>query len=156
MSMIRRILHATDLSASAEHARHEVVRLARANGADVIVLHVLEGVPDASPITLPSRGWQPVRDARLDWVHEAVDAPAATIRNAGIDARPMLRFGRPHEEIIDAAREAAADLIVMGASEARGTRRLLGRSVTGRVIRTAPCPVLAVPRVGRARVGAGV
>ncbi|HEX7127029.1 MAG TPA: universal stress protein [Thermodesulfobacteriota bacterium] len=153
--MLERILHPTDLSPGAEHARREVVRLARANGADVIVLHVLEGIPDTSSIALPSRGWQPVRDARLDWVHDAVGAPAAMIRKAGIDARPMLRFGRPHEEIVDAAREAAADLIVMGASEPRGRRRRLGSGVVGRVIRSAPCPVLVVPRTGRAGTSAG-
>ena len=56
----------------------------------------------------------------------------------------VLRVGSPAREIIAAAADGAADLIVM-ATHGRGEvhRRLVG-SVADKVIRLAPCPVLVV------------
>jgi universal stress protein E len=56
----------------------------------------------------------------------------------------VLRVGSPAREIIAAAADGAADLIVM-ATHGRGeVHRLLVGSVADKVIRLAPCPVLVV------------
>lgn len=52
--------------------------------------------------------------------------------------------GVPFEEIVRAAAEESADLIVMGTHGRRGLNRLLLGSVADRVIRLAACPVLTV------------
>ena len=57
---------------------------------------------------------------------------------------PRVEQGAPWERIVAVARDENADLIVMATNGADGLgERLLG-SQTERVVRHAPCPVLAV------------
>jgi len=49
------------------------------------------------------------------------------------------------EQIVSAAEDYSADLIVMGTSGAKGILGALRGSVTEQVLRQAPCPLLAVP-----------
>ena len=53
--------------------------------------------------------------------------------------------GDPAEEIVRYATAHDIDLIVLGTHGRTGLSRVLLGSVAERVIRTAPCPVLAVP-----------
>jgi nucleotide-binding universal stress UspA family protein len=53
-------------------------------------------------------------------------------------------MGVPYVEIVDAARDAAAELIVMGTTGKTGIQHLLLGSVAERVVRTAEVPVLSV------------
>ena len=80
---------------------------------------------------------------------------APTIRAAGLPAarvRLLVAVGDPAGEIVKTARRARADLIVMGTHGLSGFQKLMLGSVTGRVLKTAPLPVLAVPpRTGRTR-----
>jgi len=63
---------------------------------------------------------------------------------AGCKVRTLLRVGVPYREIVAAAGEGAADLVLL-ATHGRGeVQRLLVGSVADKVIRLAPCPVLTV------------
>jgi len=55
-----------------------------------------------------------------------------------------LRSGRPWEEILAAAREGNADLIVIGTHGRKGLPRALLGSVAEKVVRMSPVPVLTV------------
>lgn len=55
-----------------------------------------------------------------------------------------VRLGRPFLEIIRYAREINADLMVLGTHGRSGFAHVLLGSVTERVVRKAPCPVLTV------------
>jgi nucleotide-binding universal stress UspA family protein len=70
--------------------------------------------------------------------------PTGTAAKCWIQA--LTRHGEAAEQVINFAREAAVDLVVMGAQH----RRFAGTTVLGvttvRVTRHAPCPVLVVPR----------
>ena len=67
------------------------------------------------------------------------------LTSAHITADDEVRLGDPAAEIIDAAREFAADVIVMGSRGQRGLERLLIGSVTRNVLTHAPMSVLIVP-----------
>lgn len=56
----------------------------------------------------------------------------------------LVRKGRPHHEITDAARTLKVDLIVISTHGYTGVNRAILGSVTERVVREAPCPVLVV------------
>lgn len=56
----------------------------------------------------------------------------------------LIRRGKPFVEIIIAAREKEADLIVMGTHGRTGLSHSLMGSVAEKVVRKAPCPVLTV------------
>ena len=53
-------------------------------------------------------------------------------------------FGTPWEKIIEVAKKEAIDLILMGTHARTGIAHFLIGSVTEKVIRAAPCPVLVI------------
>jgi nucleotide-binding universal stress UspA family protein len=62
----------------------------------------------------------------------------------GVAVQCQTRRGDPFEEVIAAANDLRADLIIMGHTGRRGTSRVLIGSVTQRVLDYAPCPVLVM------------
>ena len=58
---------------------------------------------------------------------------------------PLFRSGNVAEEIVALAREKKSDLIVMATEGRDGVLDAFRGSTTEQVLRTAPCPVLAVP-----------
>lgn len=73
---------------------------------------------------------------------QALDAALAAARAQGVAAEGQVRIGRAHHELIAAAAETGADLVVIG----RHGRAVLGRAWIGgtaqKVIGLAQCPVL--------------
>jgi nucleotide-binding universal stress UspA family protein len=62
----------------------------------------------------------------------------------GLHALQFLPRGEPGQEIVKAAKDWGADLIVVGSHGRRGLTRALVGSVAETVMRHAPCPVLVV------------
>jgi nucleotide-binding universal stress UspA family protein len=62
----------------------------------------------------------------------------------GASAKGRVIGGNPVEAVLDAARERAADLLVLGSHGRRGLQRLFLGSVAEHVVRSAPLPVLVV------------
>jgi nucleotide-binding universal stress UspA family protein len=91
-----------------------------------------------------------VSPAELDAAEDAARAALASVA-AGCRAlepvavEPALRYGDPSTQIIAAAEETGADLLLMGTHSRRPLDRLLLGSVAAQVVRQAPCSVLAVP-----------
>jgi nucleotide-binding universal stress UspA family protein len=74
---------------------------------------------------------------------------AAYAQHDGCKVITLLRVGSPYEQIVTAAKDEDAGLVVM-ATHGRGeVRRLLLGSVADKVIRLASCPVLTVKDSGR-------
>lgn len=135
MSPPRRVLCPTDLSACADRALEQALAWSRDTSAELEVFHVIEEPRDQA--TQPGTG---VLEAGL-----ALERLLAR-HDAGREAtRAVARGAAAAPVIVDHARATGADLIVMGTHGRRGFRSLLVGSVTEEVVRTAPCPVLAVP-----------
>jgi nucleotide-binding universal stress UspA family protein len=64
---------------------------------------------------------------------------------AGWTFKRVLRAGDPVDQILAVAAEVRADLIVMPTAGRTGAFEALRGSTTERVLRRAPCPLLAVP-----------
>jgi nucleotide-binding universal stress UspA family protein len=127
---IRTILCPVELADESRPALAQAAGLAAAFGAELQVLHVT----DSAPGTAEERD---VRDALCAWVPDGV--------RTSCRLREVVRRGKPAEEILLAARESDADLIVLS------TRHKLFQDVTvlgatvARITRHAPCAVLTVP-----------
>jgi len=73
------------------------------------------------------------------------------VRETCADAPPDGRvrhdigIGTPYKRIVEKAQQEGADLIVMPTHGRTGLAHMLIGSVTERVLRRAPCPVLAIP-----------
>ncbi len=115
---------ATDLSACSGEAYAYALRVARASGAMVHLLHVAAEADAAA-------------DEALEAFAGTLDAPGGVVRTVRAGDAPAV-----------VAREVAvsvgAALVVVGACGRRARRRLLG-SVAAEVLHTAPCDVLLVP-----------
>jgi len=68
----------------------------------------------------------------------------AILEEHGRHGRPLIRDGDPKREILDAARELDADLIVTGARGVGGFKGLVLGSVSRGVSKAAPCSTLVV------------
>ena len=72
------------------------------------------------------------------------DAVPVVLRTTA-DVRARVVSGRPATEIVRIASEIEAELVVMGVTSRGAIGRKFSGSTAARVIRTAGCPVLAVP-----------
>jgi nucleotide-binding universal stress UspA family protein len=145
-----KLLHPTDFSETAEQAEAQALALARALGAEIVLLHVAVETPLYSEGGLGVETQQ-IYEAQREWAEQTLEARTAALRARGVQARWVRRVGVPFEEIVEAAAAERADLIVMGTHGRSGLNRLLLGSVVDRVIRLAPCPVLAVREPGSAK-----
>jgi nucleotide-binding universal stress UspA family protein len=121
------------------------VALARARGADLLLVHVLPPLPMVPDVYVAAtlhadlqRGHRAVGRRRLDRLVAAARAAGARARGVVVDS------GVPAREIVRLARSRRADLIVMGTHGRTGLTRALLGSVAARVLATAACPVLTV------------
>lgn len=69
---------------------------------------------------------------------------AAAAEQEGLNAETVVRTGTPAAEIADYAAALDPDLIVIGTAGRTGLERRIVGSVTDRVVRTAPVPVVTV------------
>lgn len=143
MFAIRRILHPTDFSDASRSAFEVASALALDHDAELLVCFV-EPWPAAAV----------VEGVALDLPGGSFDAELASLELLGADdpavrvVRRALR-GEPAAEILKAAAEYPADLIVMGTHGRGGLSRLVLGSVAETVLRHAPCPVLTVRATAR-------
>jgi nucleotide-binding universal stress UspA family protein len=72
-----------------------------------------------------------------------------------IQPEPVVQIGLAADSIVSFAQLQKADVIVMGTHGRRGFDRLMLGSVTDRVMRMAPCPVLAASKPPHDSVAAG-
>src|SRR5687767_881938 len=139
-----RILVPTDFSPQSEAAWGLARRLARAVGAEVVLLHAFVEAPLYSESAFAAERVREAYAAGRTWVAGQLARWAANAQQEGLTVRTLLRSGGvAHEEIVDAARVEGADLIVIGTHGYGGVDRLLLGSVADRVLRRASCPVLA-------------
>jgi nucleotide-binding universal stress UspA family protein len=141
---VRRILCPTDFSEPSAHALEQATRLAGSFRARLTVLHVRPTVtphPDM-PADGPVAPWLV---AELNELRQRVTASCSEAAGGGMAAEPMVAAGDPVREIVRYATTLPADLVVMGTHGVSGFRHLVLGSITEKVLRTAPCPVLTVP-----------
>jgi nucleotide-binding universal stress UspA family protein len=140
----RRILHASDFSPASRRAFDMAVRLARANGAALTLLHVLEpAVPWVEVDYASPRAYRLVTSARTA-AAKRLDALVRKAKVSGVRSTGHLVDGDPRDAIPRAARRMHADLVVVGTHGRTGLDKLLVGSVAERAVATAPCPVLTV------------
>ena len=137
MIVLKRVLVATDFSPPSEAALTYGRALARTFEASLVLLHVAENPflrpSTADPATL--------REAHQRWLDQRL-----TVADRGeLQARAVVEVSdSPADAIVEYARAAAIDLIVMGTHGRSAMSQILVGSVAERVVRSAPCPVLTV------------
>lgn len=142
--IFHRILVPTDFSSQSERAWATARRLARAVGADLVLLHVVIETPLYSEVPLSGERIREAYEAARTWAGNQLEQWAAAARAEGLAVKTLLSTGVPHGVIVETARDEGADLIAIGTHGRGGFNRLMLGSVCDRVIRLSSCPVLAV------------
>ncbi len=141
----RNILAATDFSPASDTAIQYARELARAFGATLHVVHVVnELVPNAiSPSYVPETGntQRALLDAAREQLHTAATARDHT--NVGLTEH-LLTSASPASAILECAKDNGIDLIIVGTHGRTGVAHFLLGSVAEKVVRSATCPVLTV------------
>ena len=147
MIQINRILCPVDFSAFSRRALDYSVAVARWYGARITALHVYPiGVPSAAmapgtPLVIEPLVLSPPDREQL---RKELAAFADAERGGGVPIDISVAEGRVWREIISSAESLPADLLVLGTHGRTGFERLILGSVTEKLLRKAPCPVLTV------------
>jgi nucleotide-binding universal stress UspA family protein len=141
----RRVLHASDFSAASRPAFRRALGLAKANKADLLIVHVLPPLPVIPDAYIAATTYDELQRGQRTSGRRALDRLVATAKAAGARASGILvEVGMPADQIARVAKSRHADVIVMGTHGRTGLARVLLGSVATRVMTVAACPVLTV------------
>ncbi|MFQ5638711.1 MAG: universal stress protein [bacterium] len=145
MNNIKKILVPVDFSENSRMALDWAMSFADKLDAKVVLFHAFE-IPDVMKEPAQRHGLlknDMIGRAKEEVVKE-LQAFADKYDEDRITVAPEIGEGKPFVEIIKAAKNFDADLIVMGTHGRTGLSHMLIGSVAEKVVRKAPCPVLTV------------
>jgi len=146
MLRVSRILAPTDFSEYSDHALRSAAEIARQFGAKLCLLHVVsnEALESIAKAHVPPYPVDRVYEDLTQEIREQfVNRVPPEIRKA-VETEILVLPGVPFLEIIRVARMKGVDLIVMATHGRTGLSHVLMGSVTEKVVRKAPCPVLSI------------
>jgi nucleotide-binding universal stress UspA family protein len=145
---MKRILVATDGSKAADHAVDYAAGLASREKADLVIVNVIGGygLPDKAMLLLSQseQAWlkeflESLSAETLTKARERARAAGAT--SIQLESRP----GEVAQALVAIAKEKEVDAIIVGKRGAGLAERLLLGSVSEKIVRLAPLPVIVVP-----------
>ncbi len=146
MADFKRVLCPVDLSDASVRPLAYAQEVARWYGGCVTAFHA---APPLMPAAFPDGGvFEPLPTIPVvtrEYVMRQLRQLASAARTEGPEITAIVGEGQAAAAIVEQAKTMGADLVVMGTRGRGGVRRLVLGSVTEKVLRTAPCPVLTVP-----------
>ena len=142
MISLNKILCPIDHSNCSKDALRYAVSFAMKDEAKLLLLHVIdirsfnEGL-DAMSTQIPNE--ETIEQLRV----KLINCIPEEIRN-DMDVEAIVSQGIPFAEIISTAKEKEIDMIVIGSHGRTGLSHIMLGSVSEKVVRKAPCPVLTV------------
>jgi nucleotide-binding universal stress UspA family protein len=144
---LRRVLAPHDGSPTVSEGLKPAIHLARAAGAELLVLQVAGDEPVLEKGSMPPPMYvDQIQHSWPAWSGEFLHRLASICPLADLQVRLLVAHGGPADETIRVAREESADLIVLAW---RGHWEATQDSMLKILMRDAPCPIL-VTRVGAA------
>jgi nucleotide-binding universal stress UspA family protein len=139
----RRLLCPVDFSEASIDALHVALPLAQEADAELTVLNVIEW-PDDETFLVEAFESPDMRRQLEGQTLERIDALIP--EEARVWSRPSAKvaIGTPHREIVAAAADMDADLIVIGVHGRKALDVTIFGSTTNQVVRRASCPVLTI------------
>ena len=144
MLKIKTILCPTDFSEPSLKGVDYAVDLAKAFRAKLVFVYVLPILPASA--TNPNLHYQIPEYERMIHGDSAKQLKAVISKRVpkNLTAKPVIGHGNAAHEIVRIAGDEKADLIVIATHGHTGLHHLVVGSVAEKVVRLAPCPVLAV------------
>ena len=140
---LRKVLVPVDFSEPSRKAIRYAQVFAEQFGAKLTLLHVVEPLsypPDFAVVPLLPPDAEGLRLRELTTHLEDLS------RSVGgrVQTEALVISGRPWQGVVDYAKESETDLIIVSTHGYTGFKHVLLGSVTEKIVRHAPCPVLVV------------
>ena len=142
---LKKILVATDFSHHSTHALLFACEIAEKFGAELHVLHVVHDPAVAHPeIGLSMLPLSEFREEIENTARTKLDELTELDSHPNLTITRELRIGTPFIEIVRYTKDNGIDLVVVGTHGRNALAQMLIGSVAEKVVRKAPCTVLAV------------
>ncbi|MCP8894699.1 universal stress protein [Shinella daejeonensis] len=140
---IKTIIAAIALESGDEPVVRRAIQLAAEHESRLILVHAIESLSASDP-DLPT-------PATVEAIAQVLTADAAAslerlAASADLQAEVRVECGKPDHIIDQLARDANADLLIIGPGKPQNLRERLFGSTADRVVRSSPCPILVVKR----------
>lgn len=117
--------------------------LSNISGAKIILLNVVEKWYRSEPLVTDSPEWQAIHEEWLSEGRKLLEEAAGKLRGKGVKhIETVLEDGDAAYEIVAVATQKNADLIVMATHRYSPIGKFFLGSITDRVSKKTPCPVL--------------
>jgi nucleotide-binding universal stress UspA family protein len=141
---VKRILIPTDFSETSLLAVEHAAFMARLFKADLYLFHTLEASETIYTIYNPAIMDEEFKEAEK-MVKELLKELALRLKKTyGIPINTLYTTGRTYAEIVEAVKENAIDLVVMGTHGAKGFNEYFIGSNAHKTVTVCPCPVITV------------
>ncbi|KIC38308.1 universal stress protein [Leisingera sp. ANG-M7] len=144
--MSNKIVLGYDDSEAAKSALAFAVSLAKAQGAELVIAHVLEWSPYSflTPEEIEQRHKR--REEELKRAEDALLAPVRkSLEDDGVTVSTELKYGHIAETLIDVIKKSGASHLIIGRTGHSALSSRLFGSVAGSLAQAAPVPVTIVP-----------
>lgn len=152
MFKIKKVLAPVDLSSLSKLGVRYALEIANSQDAEVVIYNVL--TVEETPFPQGAEEWV-AKQTDVPKVKKTLERRSKQLERFVADefasftsnnrVRLEIEIGTPYKKIVEKAKQEGVDMIVMSTHGRTGVMHMLIGSVTERVVRRAPCPVLAVP-----------
>ncbi|MBK8255936.1 MAG: MFS transporter [Polyangiaceae bacterium] len=141
------IIYPVGHSELAEKAGKVAAKMAKMSGAKVVLLFVEDKWHQSGSVMTDSVEWQQIREGWMKEGKELLEEEKQRLTNLGVtDIETEIRSGDVASEVVAAAKERDADLIVLASHQTSPLGKLLMGSRTFDIFKQATCPILRVVR----------
>lgn len=144
MKTFTKILTAIDFSENSDFAFEYALTLAQKFDAELTIVHVINEPVDLRGFYVPHISFEQLEKEIEEGAVKMMDTFCKARLGTFSNYKTSIVSGIPYDEIIRAAKESDASLIVLGTHGRTGLDHILFGSTAERVVRSAACPVLTV------------
>ncbi len=144
IARLKKILVPVDFSLPSQQALDYARSFARCFEGEIILLHAVPRMTAAPYPEVPGFVATIQKEELKDAEHNLQALAMGDSPDDPVKLRTLVRNGLPAHEIVEAAKELDADLIVIATHGYTGWKHFCIGSTTERVVRTAPCPVFVI------------
>jgi len=137
---LKTIVVATDLEGRSGAALDYASKIATAYGARIILAHGVDPLAYATVTTVPGK----ILRGLTEEARTALEKLSGDLLQEGIRSHSEIREGAVAQMLVDVARQYQAGLIVVGTRGMQGAGPVVVGAIAERLVRIAPCPVMAV------------
>jgi nucleotide-binding universal stress UspA family protein len=149
MPQISRIVVPIDFSEFSKKAFRYAIDFARTFSAEMVLVYVVEPIIYPADFSFGQVALPSMERELHERGREQLDTLIEKEVPEGINARSVIRSGKPFVEIIQTAKEEGADLIIIATHGHSGIEHALFGSTAEKVVRKSFCPVLSIRSADR-------